>query len=534
MAAKASHNRGSKKRAAGLDSALKELTGPTRLRLPEPTHTGETADSIVTLCGRPRTPAYLEVPASEGVTCIQCLQAIASLYYTGSARNLADAIANRERADRLESERDGFKTALENREAEIADCQARLGRYGVESEPEQGSCKVVDRIDALARDRDALETECIAWSKFATEVAEILEIGVTPDTRTSVLVVLRERAAQWDALWPKDSPSAGERDLSESLSARPRTEDPWELLREIDEAIELNVGSIPAGSRAENLLRRARAVLRPCLSLLSRSIRAHIIEDLGPASASARPSGQPDVDAAHERAVLERAEEATKAGERLAVELANGASLHIELGAPPAEALAAAERAPGGVRPRAEDRPCPIDERTLQQWRSFGTASDPDKRMIAWLTEEMRFTQAQLLPRAPSIATTVLYDPRPIGPGADKFSTYGSRPPAPAGGITPDPEHVIALWIHLAANGDKNAEAKLDGLRQKLTAAPATAARLAALTGSDTPSALPLRIGTADHVGEAAYIGDVRALARVVDELVQREVERAAEKGATR
>lgn len=39
---------------------------------------------------------------------------------------------------------------------------------------------------------------------------------------------------------------------------------------------------------------------------------------------------------------------------------------------------------------------------------------------------------------------------------------------------------------------------------------------------------LPLRIGTADHVGEAAYIGDVRSLANVVEELLRREIARLA------
>jgi hypothetical protein len=50
------------------------------------------------------------------------------------------------------------------------------------------------------------------------------------------------------------------------------------------------------------------------------------------------------------------------------------------------------------------------------------------------------------------------------------------------------------------------------------------AARVAALPGD---LRLPIRIGTAHSVGEAAYVGHVRALANVVEELVRREIARS-------
>lgn len=108
-------------------SAVCKALAREREAKPEPTHTARKADDRVTLCGKPREPAALDVPATDGVTCVACLQEGARIYFRAEDRNLKDAIAHRERAERaeekcvrIEAERDGFKTALENTEADLA------------------------------------------------------------------------------------------------------------------------------------------------------------------------------------------------------------------------------------------------------------------------------------------------------------------------------------------------------------------------------------------------------------------------------
>lgn len=81
-------------------------------------HTALAADSRQTICGLMREPAFLSVPASDGVTCIVCLQGVARAYSEAAHRNLKDAITSRERAEKAEAdlarvtaERDALRVA---------------------------------------------------------------------------------------------------------------------------------------------------------------------------------------------------------------------------------------------------------------------------------------------------------------------------------------------------------------------------------------------------------------------------------------
>ena len=123
-------------------------------------HAALTADSRQTICGLIREPTFLNVPASDGVTCIVCLQGVARAYSEAAHRNLKDAITNRERAEKAE--------------ADLATLRADLARVTAERD---AAVRTAERIDdkwqvaieqrdaarAQARELQKLARAAVAW-----------------------------------------------------------------------------------------------------------------------------------------------------------------------------------------------------------------------------------------------------------------------------------------------------------------------------------------------------------------------------------